>query len=183
MKNQLKYLLPMLLLLPILSYTGCKEDDDPVDPLELLPPLTNTGENTFGCLVNGEAFVVKSSIKADAVYQRGILDMGGDIVNKSVSHGIILTLYEPSISAAEYKLNSHKPGKAFYIMRSPKPLCVYETNDMNTGTLNIHYFDADKYIISGTFEFTAIINEQDSEGGCQDTVRVTDGRFDFKYIP
>ena len=49
------FLLGILLLL-----IGCSKKDDPtLTPLEQLPPATKTGENTAGCLVNGEAFLPK----------------------------------------------------------------------------------------------------------------------------
>jgi len=57
-----KYIL--LLFLPaLLSLSCCKKDDDqPVDPVNQLPPATQTGANTAGCLVNGEPFTPKGYI-------------------------------------------------------------------------------------------------------------------------
>ena len=107
--------------------------------------------------------------------------MSGNIID-DVDYSIILRLYESSISAAEYKLNDANTGRAFYTIIDSE-ICAFETTNASGGILNIHYFDADKYIISGTFEFTAVLNEQDSGHGCRNTVRVTDGRFDIKYIP
>ena len=43
-----------LLLIALLA-TACNSDD-PVDPASLLPPITMTGENTFGCLIDGKFF-------------------------------------------------------------------------------------------------------------------------------
>jgi hypothetical protein len=43
------------LLLIALLVTTCNSDD-PVDPASLLPPITMTGENTFGCLIDGKFF-------------------------------------------------------------------------------------------------------------------------------
>lgn len=51
MKNSL------LILILILSMSCCKNDDDNLTPLDQLPPATQTGEQTFGCLINGEAFM------------------------------------------------------------------------------------------------------------------------------
>ena len=48
--------LPVLSLI-ILSSSCKKHVIQPVDQLSLLPPATQTGANTFGCLINGEAFV------------------------------------------------------------------------------------------------------------------------------
>jgi len=43
-----------ILLIALLA-TACNSDD-PVDPASLLPPITTTGENTFGCLIDGKFF-------------------------------------------------------------------------------------------------------------------------------
>jgi len=45
----------MYLLLIALLATACNSDDT-VDPASLLPPITMTGENTFGCLIDGKFF-------------------------------------------------------------------------------------------------------------------------------
>jgi hypothetical protein len=43
------------ILLIALLVTTC-DSDDTVDPASLLPPITMTGENTFGCLIDGKFF-------------------------------------------------------------------------------------------------------------------------------
>ena len=44
-----------LLGLPWLLVAGCqKKDPTPADPAAQLPPATQTGAKTFGCLVNGQ---------------------------------------------------------------------------------------------------------------------------------
>ena len=178
MKNQLKYLLPVLLLLSMLCYTGCKEDDDPVDPLELLPPLTNTGENTFGCLVNGEAFVTESFLDAVAIIQGGFLQMFGIVKNDNIDQDVFITLQNPK--PGTYEIGSADCSAEY---RDLKMRCKYNAINNSSGFFTISTYDTENYIISGTFEFTSILNKKDSDGGCQDTVRVTDGRFDIKYIP
>lgn len=46
------------LLLLTLSLSGCSKDDDrPINPIDQLPPATQTGANTFGALLDGEAFI------------------------------------------------------------------------------------------------------------------------------
>jgi hypothetical protein len=47
--------LAIIALFFILTASKCKKD--PVsNPIDQLPPATQTGANTFGCLVNGQAF-------------------------------------------------------------------------------------------------------------------------------
>ena len=53
-----KFLLYSSLLL-LTQCSKCKNDpapEPPKDPLALLPPETQTGQRTFGCLVNGQAW-------------------------------------------------------------------------------------------------------------------------------
>ena len=47
----------ILFFLTILSLLGCSKDDPIVeDPLAKLPPETQVGANTFGCIINNEVF-------------------------------------------------------------------------------------------------------------------------------
>lgn len=43
-------------MLIITLLIGCESDDDAPSQESLLPPITTTGENTFGCLVDGKYF-------------------------------------------------------------------------------------------------------------------------------
>jgi len=45
-----------LITLYILALCACSKDDKPIDPVDTLPPITQTGENTFACLINGKPF-------------------------------------------------------------------------------------------------------------------------------
>nr|WP_315252868.1 hypothetical protein [uncultured Flavobacterium sp.] len=50
----------LLLLLVTLSLSCCSKDDNkPTNPIDQLPPATQTGANTAGCLVDGKAFLPK----------------------------------------------------------------------------------------------------------------------------
>lgn len=47
----------ILLFLTILSLMACSNDDaTPQDPFAQLPPETQTGANTFGCIINNQVF-------------------------------------------------------------------------------------------------------------------------------
>ncbi|PCI33745.1 MAG: hypothetical protein COB60_07120 [Flavobacteriaceae bacterium] len=61
----------MLLIVFTISLSCCKNDDDtPSNPIDQLPPATQTGENTFGCLLDGEAFLPGAGPNnLDCVYQ------------------------------------------------------------------------------------------------------------------
>ncbi|MFN3908227.1 MAG: hypothetical protein ACK4JX_04270 [Flavobacterium sp.] len=52
----------LFLLLLTLSLSCCSKDDDqPKNPVDQLPPATQVGANKVGCLVNGEVFLPKGS--------------------------------------------------------------------------------------------------------------------------
>ena len=60
-----------LLLILITTFTLCscdKDNDKPTNPVSQLPPATQTGENTFGCLINGEPFVVSNTSNENNSY-------------------------------------------------------------------------------------------------------------------
>ena len=46
----------LIVSLVIIGIACKKKSDNPIDDL---PPVTTTGANTFGCLVNGELFIPK----------------------------------------------------------------------------------------------------------------------------
>lgn len=60
-----------LLLVAIISLNGCDKDDDkPIAEIDKLPPATQTGANTFGCLLDGQVFLPGRGINPlDCVYQ------------------------------------------------------------------------------------------------------------------
>ena len=86
----MKYTLLLFLMIPLLA-TNC-EDDPPLSPLEQLPPATQTGEYTFGCLVNGEAFVPDNRGDITAIYQQGFLILGADAKVNDLTQGIGIDL-------------------------------------------------------------------------------------------
>ncbi len=62
----------LLILVTMLTLTACNNDDDntPTNPIDQLPPATQTGENTFGALLDGEPFIPSGGTNPlDCVYQ------------------------------------------------------------------------------------------------------------------
>ena len=109
----------LLLLLTItLSLSCCNNDDDqPVNPMDQLPPETQTGEQTFGCMINGEAFVSLSfgSNSPSAFYQ--FVD-GAYTLSISASKGggndlksvLLGALDVPNITETNYLIRSEQSG-------------------------------------------------------------------------
>ena len=89
MKN---LILKTILLLFAIIFFNCENND----PEEQLPPITQTGENTFGAIVNGKVFIPKD--------KTGIRPPGGGTprgLNISSGDGIKLKNYY-AIRAVNY---------------------------------------------------------------------------------
>ena len=162
----------------------CKNDDDggPTDPIDQLPPATQTGEQTFGCLINGEPFVPPSfgSNAPNAFYQfvddaytLGIsAGTGGGTELKSINIGC---LDMPPIEETTYTLLEFASGNYFgeYRIGGGFVLNGSSTTE-NSGNLTVTNIDNSNFIISGTFEFT-VLDDNGNE------INITDGRFDLNY--
>jgi hypothetical protein len=80
----------LFLFATVLTLSCCSKDDNkPTNPIDKLPPATQTGANTAGCLVNGKAFLPKGTgIVLNCIYQDGLnfgLRITENITNTSKS--------------------------------------------------------------------------------------------------
>jgi len=147
-----------------------------------LPPATQTGEQTFGCLINGEAFLPPSfgsnSPSAfyqfvDGAYTLGIsAGTGGGTELKSINIGC---LDMPLIEETNYTLLEKIPSNYFgqYTIGGGIDFNGI-TSTSNPGNLTITNFDQTNFIISGTFNFTVLDNDGNE-------INITNGRFDMNY--
>jgi len=167
-----------------LFFTGCKKNTPAIDQL---PPATQTGARTFGCLVNGKVFKPKGDLftgpRLSCAYQynnggysfqlhakqdigNGLLSIGVFTDSLPISQGVIIKLSEPDVKGKSYGLH----GKY-----TPEGLgSLYYTQPGGTGELHITKFDETNRIVSGTFWFDAV----NSNG---EKVQVREGRFDMHY--
>ncbi len=161
------------LFLLLCTLGGCKDNPKPKTELEKLPPATQEGKNTFGCLVNGKAWVTRTSIDAVAFYQEGLLHIGADLQGHGESMRLAVndkgTLI---ISGRQFDLSGKNEGAAEFF--SNLRGCNYFAENTISGSLKITNHDPDALIISGLFEFSSIVT------GC-DTIKVANGRFDLTY--
>jgi len=187
MKLILSIALPIFSLI-ILSSSCKKHVIQPADQLSLLPAATQTGANTFGCLVNGQAFVPKNRsflvgpiMQCNYIYTSGgyYFEVSGGNNNSSGYPVAIfvqtdsLTVSEgQTLSLTQYATAGMASGS--YGIGTSAGILNYYTNQNQSGQLNITHMDTVKQIISGTFYFNAT-----SSSG--DVVKVTNGRFDMPY--
>lgn len=157
----------------------CKDKDE-----DKLPPETQEGKNTFGCLVNGKVWVPTGitfpspNINAEVSktqFRIGALKSKGGYVSFNIQ-------FQPS--SGIFNLNNEKCMAAY---GNSTANCYYRTDSITSiGTLEITKFDSINNIISGRFSFNAskfLIVGTVSDESCDSTVTITEGRFDIKYIP
>ncbi len=176
-----------LLFATTLLAASCKKNKvpDTRTELEKLPPITQTGANTFGCLVDGKAWLPNGSkpqtggpniqVYVDPTFQGGRFGITGHQYNnfqsqvgfgsgQCTSGGLFdISLPFQTLSYSRFLNNVNT--------------CEYSSSDPGSyrkGFFNISRYDLTSGIFSGTFEFT--IKSQ----SCGDTIRITNGRFDVK---
>lgn len=167
-------------LLLLSQCSKCK-DNDPA-PEAQLPPATQTGANTFGCLVNGEAWTpvgfngyANYVVNYDPSYRNGTLNIAAYRLSGNGGNQQDVGVYSDSLrSVGVYPLTTRGKHGAVFLNRQTD--CRYYSTDVATycrGTLTITRLDLQAGIVSGTFAFTLY------KPGC-DSIRVTQGRFDKK---
>ena len=175
----------LLLLTSLFGLTQCNlfdwSDDDQqplVNQLDLLPPPTQEGKFTFGCLVNDTAWVPRTTVDMTSYYQGGILYIAAEFKGKGREQNIQLVVRDTALSTnVAYDLATFPNHSAeFFWYYIDKNICTYEPENTLSGTLTLTKFDKFNLIVSGVFEFTT------AKKGC-DTIQVTDGRFDMYYVP
>lgn len=171
----------ILLLFLALTVAGCSDDDDnpPTDPVDQLPPATQTGAQTFGCLLDGEVFLPgNTSNNLDCVYQ---FVNGGYYFalqsNKRDNNNNRITL---AIGTNSLEINE---GETYslteFIEGNASGIYSYATNTSYTsqdykGELKITKLDYDNHIVAGTFWFDI----KDSNGVVH---KIREGRFDVRF--
>ncbi|RTQ50657.1 hypothetical protein EJV47_08465 [Hymenobacter gummosus] len=172
------YLYAALLLLTQCS--KCK--DDPKPGQDKLPPVTQEGENTFGCLLNGQVWTPRGNdgfsnytVDYDPTRAQGTLSIAAARIRSATNDHQTLGLFSDSIQATgTYRLRTQ--GRHGAGMMDVRTGCQYYAVDASTycrGRLTLTRLDRQAGIVAGTFEFVL------AKPGC-DTVRVTEGRFDKK---
>ena len=175
-------LIAVCLCFLFITANSCKKDK-PTE-IEKLPAATQTGANTYGCLVNGKAFLpyTNCSFICDPplqfTYNPG--RFGGQFavrVENSVFKSTIIFGLDSVITAGRFNYSQINNKSVRFSYRPSNNVCILSTiidsQVSATGYVDILKFDLLQGIISGTFEFTL------SKTGCE-TINITDGRFDAK---
>lgn len=172
-----------LLLAALLKLNQCKSKDDPA-PVHQLPPATQTGGNTFGCLLNGQQWTPSGNngrpnlqVTYDPDYSHGALQIKAYRYagpERSILQAI--TIGAAAVNApGVYSFSLEGPNGIYYSDYGRAAGCIYyggQTLSYRTGKMTITRFDSG--VVAGTFTF------QLSQPGC-DTIKVTQGRFDARF--
>jgi hypothetical protein len=183
-----RLLITMSLLIWILCLsTSCNKDDDLLNDL---PKATQTGANTFGCLVNGEPWVAEIGLgiftpslrKIDMVYDEtdtGLFNNNNwgvrskRVTKDSINEGFVFTANNFD-NPVFLNRNDNKLIATFRsINLTPS---VYYLDTLQVYTIEITNLDTMKNICSGVFDFYVLSADK------SDTLHITDGRFDGSYL-
>jgi len=174
-------LLPVFLGSLLLAASHCKKNKDQ------LPSATQSGANTFGCLIDGKAWIPTGHGAGSGIEPTS----GGFFGTPDGKRNIYIKAYSPSddihiflkqvYTVGTYYLNKNNIGRPDFLIY-PESYGGYfrddgsyfVTDSLNTGVVRITYADTTSGIVSGTFQFTA---KNPQTGPLK---KITDGRFDYK---
>lgn len=189
----MKYsILVFLLLLTISLSFQCKKQNICTDPVCQLPPATQTGANTFGCLVDGKPWTANTSdgfgldkisigyrfvdkdtffiIRTHRRHKREGIDSDVALFMQGGNKPGIFPLKDND--AIGPRLSTPAGSVGVYQISKNYSYPTYETDSVHTGQVTITKYDLAHKVASGTFYFTAQDANTDS------IIHITDGRFD-----
>lgn len=182
MKNYKFYktvLKSFLMVLSIIILICCKNEDENLSPIDKLPPATQTGENTVGCLLDGEAFLPDRAPNSTNCYYQlseGEYYFHFSFSNRNKEFELIalgvnttkLQLFEGQSYSLLEEVDGNASGVYFYRFSSTR------TSKEETGELTITNLDFEKQIVSGVFWYDIIDNQGLSH-------KIREGRFDMRF--
>ena len=168
------------LLLTITLIISCGNDDDQsTNPIDQLPAATQTGANTFGCLLDGKAFLPRGGTNPlDCVYQ--FVNGGYYFALQGNKRDFENNYFAISCSTENLEIldnqtyNLIENGQENAFGRYTFNTLDYFTSQTHTGELTITKLDQVNQVVSGTFWFDVI----DSNGTVH---QIREGRFDMQY--
>ncbi|MGI4833322.1 MAG: hypothetical protein ACRYFK_07655 [Janthinobacterium lividum] len=175
----------ILLVLAVGLLAQCHHaDPGPTSPEDQLPPATQTGAHTLGCLINDQPWTPSKIILTNTLvvtYDSGYLGGALQVKAKRYTGSNSSTLQALTFGAAHvdkvgtYSFPINGDNGVFYTdtgINSCNEYGIPKTTTYQSGSLVITKFDLTQGIIAGTFNFKL------AQLGC-DTLRITQGRFDY----
>ena len=177
----------------VLFFTRCTKEPTPIDNGFGLPNATETGANTFGCLITGigpvdtpivSTFISDNNpndplaassgngawVNGDTLTIAGFSQKGSYF--KSIQFTIIGDLQPNAI----YTIDSVTTIGTAVTYSTCTGVSLYTTTSIaDSGTIQLTSFDTVNKIVSGTFTCNFTFPS------CDSTIYATLGRFDYKY--
>lgn len=172
----------LALFISLLAMLSCKKDKK-----EELPPETQTGAGTFGCLVDREVYT-PGGVSAFGGSELGVyyqlvngryhfvINARNDEGNANRAVGVFTDSLQIS-EGKKYEFSSRKNGNvsAGYIYSGNNVFKTFLTDgDQYTGELWIKKLDTIQQIVSGTFWYDAVSSKGEK-------AEIREGRFDLRY--
>ena len=172
----------LALIFTVILLLGCNNDNAPkpiILPIQQLPPPTQVGANTFGCLLDGQVFLPGVGTNPlDCEYQLVNGDYyftlqanKKDIFDNFIALGIgtqKLQIFQNQTYSIVEKLDGKTFGLFYF-----NTIFNY-TSQIEMGQLTISKLDLTNQIVSGTFWYDV----KDSFGVIH---QIREGRFDMRY--
>jgi len=171
------------LLLFAITFFNC-EDNEPEDQL---PPITQTGSNTFGAIVNGRVFVPKDKTGYSAPgggTPRGLKILGNTrtfVIQATNYENIYIYIYIPQDLPKEQTYIFHNSTGVEYSLNEPDFAHIYAIVNgnkylsfQNSGSISFSKISFDKGIYAGIFN--ARLKNEINE---TEIIEITNERFDI----
>lgn len=170
----------------LLCAASCKKEK--IAEIDKLPSATQTGANTFGCLVNGKAWVAQRNdcnIFCDASFKvfydaslGGSLSLISVFINSENNNNEKIIISFDSTNFKMMHIYQNKVDMKFAFTDYTTSTSCADLHSVDsftnaTGKVQLTRYDLANGVVSGIFSFTL------SQVGCE-TITVTDGRFDKK---
>ena len=149
-----------------------------LEPIDFLPPVTNTGENTLGFLANNVAirFVDEETTVSSNVFFNDTTLAQGIIIQSTAFLGGFLSRSRDDFQITIFDFEGARrytpQTDSIIIEASFENLGFISQFDSLSGSFDVHTFDESTGIIAGIFEFTAFRN------GLENLI-ISEGRFDL----
>ncbi|RTQ50656.1 hypothetical protein EJV47_08460 [Hymenobacter gummosus] len=166
---------------PLLTQCSrCKDDPQPKTEEEKLPPATQEGKNTFGCLLNGQVWTASPPAFSPTLTAQYYGAFGREELTIRASN------YRPAFDQTVYfRLRGIGSTGRYPILGGQPRYVEWRSRDMQcafydtltstqVGVVDITRLDRVQRVVSGRFAFTL------RRAGCPD-VQATDGRFDLRF--
>lgn len=194
---------PLILCIFFLAFlmciTGCQKDDASDSHLpDELPPITQSGEQTFGCLLNGEIWIPKhysnSIVNPPVVLEANWDIWNGSILNVYANHfrnrddensprevlGFSININDNVAKDTMYLQHKIEPSHFFYEKDqiAISQFKVYISIENSSSWIYFSRLDTINRVASGTFSID-LLNYEDKTDN--DTIQIRDGRFDVRF--